>query len=284
MNFLKSLILLFFASSIVAFNWNCKSLSNAGSAFGNALLPDVSADAKLGKQTSDEIAKDPTTYPLLPERGNEEVYAYVRGIKNKLLATGKVEHAADFPWEVKIINDPKTLNAFCTPGGYIYVYTGIMKYLDSEDQLAGVMGHEMGHAAKRHSMKQMYEQNGVMLAEYIAAYILVGKKDSSVQNTANTIGQITAGLIGLKFSRAHEKEADEMSVNYLCGTEYNAAGAAGFFKKITASGAASQPEFLSTHPSPPNRVESITANAKASGCTGSAKNTAQYQHIKSLLR
>ena len=85
MNYLKSFSLLFFATSIVAFNWNCKTLSNAGSAVGNALLPDVSADATLGKQTSDEIAKDPKTYPLLPERGNEEVYSYIRGIKNKLL-------------------------------------------------------------------------------------------------------------------------------------------------------------------------------------------------------
>ncbi len=284
MNLLKSLLLLLFVPTVVALNWHCKTLSNAGSAVGNALLPDVSADATLGKQTSDEIAKDPKTYPLLPERGNEEVYGYIRGIKNKLLATGNVEHAKDFPWEVKIINDPKTLNAFCTPGGYIYVYTGIIKYLDSEDQLAGVMGHEMGHAAKRHSMKQMYEQNLLGIGAYVAAYVLTSGKDTSTQNTANTIAQITSSIVGLKFSRGHETEADDMSVNYLCGTEYNAAGAAGFFKKISASGNAAPPEFLSTHPSPPNRVENITAKATAAACAGNATNTAQYQRIKNLLR
>ncbi len=278
MTFLKSIILLFFVPGVVFFSWNCKALSNAGSAVGNALLPDVSADATLGKQTSDEIAKDPKMYPILLEKGNEEVYGYVRGIKNKLLATGNVEHAKDFPWEVKIINDPKTLNAFCTPGGYIYVYSGIIKYLDSEDQLAGVMGHEMGHAAKRHSMKQMYEQNALSFGSFIAAYVL-GIKDST---TASTISGITTSLVGLRFSRAHETEADQMSVNYLCGTEYNAAGAAGFFKKIGNS--STTPEFLSTHPSPPNRVENITANAAASNCKGGTTNTSQYQHIKSLLR
>lgn len=278
MTFLKSIFLLFFVPAVIAFQWNCKALGKAGSAVGNAFLPDVSADATLGKQTSDEIAKDPKTYPILPERGNEEVYGYVRGIKNKLLATGNVEHAKDFPWEVKIINDPKTLNAFCTPGGYIYVYSGLIKYLDSEDQLAGVMGHEMGHAAKRHSMKQMYELNALSFGSFIAAYVL-GIKDST---TASTISGITTSLVGLRFSRAHETEADQMSVNYLCGTEYNAAGAAGFFKKIGNN--STTPEFLSTHPSPPNRVENITANAAASKCTGTATNTSQYKRIKSLLR
>ena len=113
-------------------SWNCKTLVSA-------LMPDVSEDAKLGQQVSSEIESKPSQYPILPESGNQEVYAYVRGITNKILNSGAVVHRKDFPWQVKIINDSKTLNAFCTPGGYIYVYTGLIKYLDSEDQLAGVM-------------------------------------------------------------------------------------------------------------------------------------------------
>jgi beta-barrel assembly-enhancing protease len=187
-----------------------------------------------------------------------------------------VTHRNDFPWVVKIIKDDKTLNAFCTPGGYIYVYTGLIKYLDSEDQLAGVMAHEIAHADKRHSMKQMYEMYGVQILVAIGSQ--VATKDTS---TAMTIGKLATSLVGLKFSRSHETEADDNSVAYLCPTEYNAAGAAGFFEKIGNAG--SPPEFMSTHPSPTNRVQNIYSQANLKKCAGKAKNVTQYQRIKTLL-
>ncbi|MEM8908684.1 MAG: peptidase M48, partial [Bacteroidota bacterium] len=83
----------------------------------------VEDDIALGKQVSQQIESDPKQFPILPERGNEEVYRYIRGITNKILNTGKVQHRDKFAWQVKIIDDPNTLNAFATPGGYIYVYT-----------------------------------------------------------------------------------------------------------------------------------------------------------------
>ena len=248
----------------------------------NALMPDISEDVKMGQQTASEISSKPSQFPLLPERGNEEVYSYVRGITSKILNSGNVEHAKDFPWEVKIINDPKTLNAFCTPGGYIYVYTGLIKYLDTEDQLAGVMGHEIAHADKRHSMKQLYQSYGVQILAAIGASVATQGKSASTQKAAMDAAQIASAVVGLKFSREHETEADNMSVNYLCGTEYNPAGAAGFFKKI--GNANTPPEFLSTHPNPSNRIENIEAQAAAKTCRGNAKNQAQYQRIKAMLK
>ena len=248
----------------------------------NALMPDISEDVKMGQQTASEISSKPSQFPLLPERGNEEVYSYVRGITSKILNSGNVEHAKDFPWEVKIINDPKTLNAFCTPGGYIYVYTGLIKYLDTEDQLAGVMGHEIGHADKRHSMKQLYQSYGVQILAAIGASVATQGKSASTQKAAMDAAQIASAVVGLKFSREHETEADNMSVNYLCGTEYNPAGAAGFFKKIGSAN--TPPEFLSTHPNPSNRIENIEAQAAAKTCRGNAKNQAQYQRIKAMLK
>ena len=248
----------------------------------NALMPDISEDVKMGQQTTAEISSKPSEYPLLPEQGNEEVYRYIRGITSKILNSGTVEHAKDFPWEVKIINDSKTLNAFCTPGGYIYVYTGLIKYLDTEDQLAGVMGHEIAHADKRHSMRQLYQSYGVQILAAIGAGVATQGKSASTQKTAMDAAQIASAVVGLKFSREHETEADNMSVNYLCGTEYNPAGAAGFFKKIGNEN--TPPEFLSTHPNPSNRVENIEAQAAAKTCRGNATNQAQYQRIKASLK
>jgi beta-barrel assembly-enhancing protease len=259
-----------------AIQWDCKVMKAVGSVF----LPDISEDAKMGLQVSQEIGSKPSEYPLLAERGNEQLYGYVIGITNKIINGGAVEHQKDFGWQVKIINDPKTLNAFCTPGGYIYVYTGLIKYLDSEDQLAGVMAHEIGHADKRHSMIQMYNMYGISLLAGIGTR--VATKDTSSSSTAMTIAQITQGLVGLKFSRGHETEADNASVAYLCGSEYNAAGAAGFFEKIGNGG--SPPEFLSTHPSPENRVVNIHEQAKLKGCAGTAKNVSQYAQMKALIR
>lgn len=236
----------------------------------NVNLFTIEDDIQLGKQVSEEIASDPKQFPILSERGNEEVYSYVRKITTKILNSGKVVNRNNFAWEVKIIDDPETLNAFATPGGYIYVYTGLIKYLDSEDQLAGVMGHEIAHSDQRHSTKQMTKSGALDLLLSAA----LGEKEA--------VRQVVGGIVGLRFSRAHETEADEYSVRYLCGTGYNAAGAAGFFKKI--GGAGSPPEFLSTHPNPNNRVAEIEARAKSMNCRGSSTNQTEYARIKSLIR
>jgi beta-barrel assembly-enhancing protease len=233
-------------------------------------------EMELGKKVKAEIEADPKKYPILAEAGNEEVYRYVRGITQKILGTGKVANQSKFAWEIKIINDNKTLNAFCTPGGYIYVYTGLIKFLDSEDQLAGVMGHEIAHAAQRHTGRSITKAYGL---DMVITLLTGGSNTQTMQ----MVKQITEGIVGLRFSRGHETEADEYSVNYLCGTGYNAAGSAGFFRKIQGKGG-TPPEFLSTHPDPKNRVQDIEKRAKKLGCSGQQTNSSEYAKIKALLK
>jgi predicted Zn-dependent protease len=233
-------------------------------------------EIELGKKVKTEIESDPKKYPLLAEAGNEQVYTYVRNITQRILNTGKVANKTKFAWEVKIINDDKTLNAFCTPGGYIYVYTGLIKFLDSEDQLAGVMGHEIAHAAQRHTGRSITKAYGI---DMVLGLITGNSNNQTVQ----AVKQITEGLVGLKFSRNHEAEADENSVIYLCSTGYNAAGAAGFFRKIQGKGG-TPPAFLSTHPDPKNRVQDIENRAKAMGCQGKSTNSQEYARIKGLIK
>jgi predicted Zn-dependent protease len=236
----------------------------------------IEQEIELGKKVKTEIESDAKKYPILAEAGNEEAYKYIRDLTSRILATGKVANRSKFAWEVKIIKDDKTLNAFCTPGGYIYVYTGLIKFLDSEDQLAGVMGHEIAHAAQRHTGRSITKAYGLNMV----LTLLTGGKNTQTVNMAK---QIAEGMVGLKFSRNHETEADECSVNYLCATGYNAAGAAGFFKKIQGKGG-TPPEFLSTHPDPKNRVQDIEARAKTMGCAGKATNVDEYNRIKNLLK
>lgn len=247
--------------------WNCSGLKQGG--FN---LFSVQDDIALGKEFSQQIEQDPKQFPILPEKGNEEAYRYIRGLTNKILQTGKVAHANEFAWQVKIIDDDKTLNAFAVPGGYLYVYTGLIKYLDTEDQLAGVMGHEIAHAAQRHSTQQMTRIYGIDALRQI----ITGNSDPGL------LGQLAMGLISMKFSRAHEAEADEYSVIYLCNTNMNASGAAGFFEKIQGKGG-NPPEFLSTHPNPGNRIKDIHAKAQSMNCQGGSRNQAEYDRIKRLL-
>lgn len=229
-------------------------------------------DIEMGKTAVSQIEADPSTYPLLDESAYPVAYQHINRIKDNILNSGKVYYKSKFEWKVRIIKDDNTLNAFCTPGGYIYVYTGIIKYLDNETQLAGVMGHEIAHADRRHSANQMLKNYGVQT--------LI---DILTNGSSKQLAELGAQLLALKFSRSDETEADDYSVRYLLGTEYDAQGAKYFFQKISSS-SGSTPEFLSTHPNPENRVANIEETWK---CLGSGGNSGtfdtRYAEFKSSL-
>lgn len=248
----------------------CASSKKTGEGFN---LFTVEQDKQLGAQVASEIDGNPQKYPVLDSASNKEIYAYIYKVRNAILNSGAVNHRDDFTWRVRIIKDDKTLNAFCTPGGYIYVYTGILKYLDNEAQLAGVMGHEIAHAAYRHSTRQMTKLYGVD----ILVQIIAGDRQ--------LLKQVTEGLIGLKFSRQHETEADEGSVNFLCPTPYKADGGAGFFEKMmTAEQTTGRPpEFLSTHPNPENRIEHFHQLKIDKGCQGNSDFVTEYKRMVAKL-
>jgi predicted Zn-dependent protease len=240
------------------------------------LLFSLEDDKAMGASADLEIESDPTTYPILNEASNQQAYAYLNGMKDIILNSGEVKYKDEFVWQLHIIDDDAVLNAFCTPGGYIYVYTGLIKYLDNGSSLAGVMGHEMGHADGRHSSKQMQEQYG--LAALLQ--IITG-------GDPGTLAQLAANLVNLSFSRKDETNADNRSVRYLCDTNFEADGAANFFQKIIDEGNPSPPQFLSTHPNPDNRVQNIEAEAASLSCGAEDPdptiNGINYAQFKALL-
>lgn len=233
----------------------------------------IEDDIELGASLRDEINANPDAYgQVVDPTDAPEAYGHLQRITDEILASGMVEYESDFPWELYIIDDDEVLNAFCAPGGYIYVYTGLIHYLDSEDHFAGVMGHEIAHADRRHSTQQLTKAYGLS----VLAGILFGS-DPSV------IAQVAQGLLALSFSRADEAEADDYSVVYLCETDYAADGAAGFFAKLLEEGVESGPEFLSTHPSPDNRVDDIRAAAVELDCSTEPNPNADWEGFQSVL-
>lgn len=243
---------------------------------GDVNVFSVKKDIELGMQLDQQIMSEPQNYPILPEATHPEAYRRLRAIRDKILASDDITYPIvgsgakrEFEWKVTIL-DQDVLNAFAAPGGYIYVYTGIINYLDNENEFAGVLGHEIAHADKRHSTDQMTQDLGVTVMLQLA----LGQGD---------LATVAGSLIGLNFSRKHEAEADKFSVIYLCDTDYKANGAAGFFEKINAEGGSNGPTFLSTHPNPENRVKNINAKEVELGCEGTVT-TGDYAAFKASLK
>lgn len=254
---------------ITTFN-SCKDDSNNNNPGINLFT--VQDDIELGAQVAAEIDSDPATYPILDSATYQDAYGHIYRITNTILNSGKIKYRDQFAWRVRIIEDDSILNAFCTPGGYIYVYTGLIKYLDSEDELAGVIGHEIAHADERHSTEALTRQYGI---EVLLAVVL--------GNDQGTLVQIAQGMLHLKYSRNNETESDLRSVDYLYETDYDARGVARFFEKIIASGGGGGPEFLSTHPSPENRVQAILDYWESLGGKTGERFELRYAEFKQTL-
>lgn len=234
----------------------------------------VEDDMTLGAQLDDEIASNPADFPLLNEAQYPTAYQHMRQVRDAILATGLVTYDDTFEWQLRIIRNDTVLNAFCTPGGYIYFYTGLIKFLDHDAQFAGVMGHEMAHAAERHSTEQMTKAYGIQ----ILISIVLGNNPNMLAQLAV---DIASGLASLAFSRDAEYESDELSVKYLYETTYDARGVAGFFEKMDSS--EYPPEFMSTHPNPENRVDKIYEIWNDLGGKMGNTYTAEYTAFKNSL-
>ncbi len=230
----------------------------------------IQDDKNLGKQLRDQILSNPQEYPVLNPATHVQAYAYMNNMVQKILNSGNITHRNEFDWEVYII-DQDVLNAFVAPGGYMFFYTGLIKYLESEDQLAGVMGHEIAHADRRHSTNRLTKAYGLD----VLFGIILGNE--------SLIKDVAASLIFLSYSRSDEREADDFGVKYLCPTDYKADGSARFFEKILEDFGSSGPQFLSTHPNPENRVNNIRQRAQNLGCQGTSTFDAEYAAFKSLL-
>ncbi len=231
----------------------------------------VEDDLELGRQVHEEILASPETYPLVDPAEHPEAYAHFERIITPVLNSGDVAHRDDFDWEFYLIDDD-VMNAFAAPGGYIYFYTGLIEFLDREDALAGVIGHEIAHSAERHTTEQLTRLYGLSLL-----------LDIVLGDAPQVVSDVALGLSSLSFSRAHEREADEYSVFYLCETDYAANGAARFFEQLLEENTTEPPQFLSTHPASASRVEDINDLADDLGCSTSLNPDAEWQAFLASL-
>lgn len=268
----KNIIFLILTLTIfVTIQFGCSKDDNADNTIN---IFSVQDDIAFGEQMREEIHSNPADYPLLSETQYALAYQHIYRIRDSILESGDLKYTDKFEWKVDIIQDDSVLNAFCAPGGYICVYTGIIKFLDNEAQFAGVLGHEMAHADRRHSTDQLTKAYGIQL---LLGIVLGNNQNQLAQIAAD----LAAGVATLAFSRDAEYESDEYSVKYLYNTAYDARGVGGFFLKM--DGSPQPPEFLSTHPHPDNRYDKILETWESLGGKEGEVFEASYSQFKNSL-
>ena len=235
-------------------------------------------DIELGLQMKSQI-EESSDYVILDSDDYPEAYNHLYRIRDEIMNNASDLSNKDvFEWEVYIIDNDDVLNAFACPGGFMYFYTGLIKYLDNESQFAGVMAHEMAHVELRHSTRQLTTQYGYS----IMVDMIFGKADSKLDSV---VRGVTGNLTFLKFSKDYEYQADEYAVKFLSDTKYDPRGVAGFFEKLEneEERGSKIPTFLSTHPSPEDRIEQIYLVWEDEGSHEGADYTDDYNDFKDSL-
>jgi Zn-dependent protease with chaperone function len=225
---------------------------------GGALKPGFNLfskqqDIQMGQEAAAEVRKQ---YQVVQ---NPFLQDYLNRVGRRLAAAPEAAQSG-FPFTFTVVNDP-TINAFALPGGPMFVQTGLLKAVDNEAQLAGVMGHEMSHVILRHGTNQASKANLLQIPALLAG--------SMLGNSGSLLGQLAQAGIGfgfnsvlLKFSRTDESQADRLGSHLMAEAGYNPIEMARFFEKLDGEAGSRAPEFLSDHPNPGNREKAIEAEIR----------------------
>ena len=179
-----------------------------------------------------------------------QLNAYVTEIGMKMVKHIASAEQRKFPWEFNVLNS-STVNAFALPGGKIFITRGLMEKLSNEAELAGVLGHEVGHVVEKHVGKQMTQA-------MILKYGLDLASQYSESQWVSVIGGTGGQLYLLRFGRSQELEADSVGMDYMIRAGYDPKGLVGVMKVLAGAGGGRTLEMLSTHPHPESRI--IQAN------------------------
>ena len=230
----------------------CTTVPQTGRSAFHLVSPDALASTAASQfgQIKQEtpISRDPKLNAMVQRVG--ERIAYVAG--------------PDLPnanWEFVVFDDDDQINAFAMPGGKVAVYTGLFKVVQSEADLAIVMGHEIAHVVAGHSAERVSQQ---LLAAGGALALQIGVNQSELSSSEKQLlmaaygAGATMGVI-LPYSRLHESEADEIGLIYAAKAGYDPRAAIPFWQRMEEQKGFSPPEFLSTHPSDATRMRKLNA-------------------------
>ncbi len=227
-------------------------------------------EIEIGQQLDLEVRHEMGVYP------DRELQEYVEAIGMKL-AQGS--HRPHLPWHFTVVDVP-AVNAFALPGGYIYLTRGIMSYLSTEAELAGVLGHEIGHVTARHAAQAYTKSAGTSLG------LLFGGIFLPQIRPFGQLAETGLGLLFLKYSRDDEIEADRLGAQYESESGWNPAAVPAFLTTLARLDELTDrhgiPNWLSTHPQPAARVEKIRATVEELGGGSSLESDGRDEYLRRI--
>jgi predicted Zn-dependent protease len=233
-------------------------------------------EIRMGQQMDAEVRRDMGVYT------DETLQRYIEDIGMKLAHESQ---RPNLPWHFTIV-DSAAVNAFALPGGYIYITRGILPYLNNEAQLAGVLGHEIGHVAARHSAQQYTRAQATSVGVLIASIFVPAVRPFG------GLAETGLGTMFLKYSRENELQADSLGAEYAAAAGWDPAQVPEFLTTLArideVSDRSGTPNWLQTHPQPENRVEQVQATVAKVRTTADAQpfavNRDQYlQKINGMI-
>ena len=239
----------------------------------NFLAPDQ--EVAMGTEATPEITKE-----YGGKVNDPGIQAYLTEVGKKL-AAGTEGDNPKLPWEFTML-DSDVINAFSLPGGKVFFSRGLAAKLKNEAQLAGVLGHEIGHVTARHINDQMVHQAEVGVAAELASSLLESKAGAAGQLVPQVV-QFGGQTVLLQFSRPQETQADSLGLRYMTKAHYNPKEMLGVMQVLEeAMKGNTTPEFFSTHPYPDTRIKAIQGELKntysaAAADASSITNAAEYQ-------
>lgn len=204
-------------------------------------------DIQMGQQSAQQILME------TPMVKDAQIDGYVRQLGAKLAAKAPGER---FPYQFRVVAT-KEINAFALPGGFLFVNAGTIAAARNEGELAGVMAHEIAHAALRHGTNQASKQQLAQMGLGLLGSLASSGENPDIGRAVSTIGGLGANMLFLKFGRGAEKQADLEGARILAEAGYDPRDMANFFKTLQAEGGGRVPEMLSDHPDPGNRIQYI---------------------------
>ncbi len=223
-----------------------------------------------GQEAAMGLEADKQFHGLYGDYEDKGLQSYVESVARPLAA---VSERPSLPWTFRVVDDPQ-VNAFALPGGYIYVTRGILAHMNSEAELAGVLGHEIGHVTARHSASAQSKQMLGMVGLGVGMIL-----SPTLRRGGDTLSS-ALGLVFLKFGRDQESQSDELGLRYIVKKDYSPEGMMDVFRTLdgvsTAAGGDRLPNWLSTHPAPPNRLADIKRKIQEQGAQGSRVGRAEF--------
>ncbi|MCU1263357.1 MAG: peptidase Ste24p [Bryobacterales bacterium] len=231
-------------------------------------------DIQLGQEAAKQVTQK--SQPVQ----NQFLQNYVNRIGQRL-AQQPEARASGFQFQFTVLNDPQ-VNAFALPGGPMFIYTGLLKTVDNEGELAGVMAHEMSHVILRHGTHEATKQQFISLPAALAGD-LAGSGGGMLGRLAQLGIGLGANSVLLKFSRTAESEADALGTHLMAGAGYDPIEMAHLFQKLESQGGSRGLQLLSDHPNPGNRVQAIEAEMRTLPQRQYGYQTGDFQRAKAQL-